>query len=149
MRVSGRSIEMLLVEDNEADIKLTQIALKQAKLENRLHVVRDGEEAIAFLRREGNYADAVRPDLVLLDLHLPKVTGAEVLKMIREDVKLKNLPVVILSTSDADKDIYESYELHANCYVTKPVDLRKFMGVVEMIEDFWARIASLPPETES
>lgn len=148
MSASGRSIEILLVEDNEADIKLTQIALRQAKLENRLHVVRDGEEAVAFLCKKGSYVDAVRPDLVLLDLHLPKVSGAEVLTMIREDEQLKNLPVVILSTSDADKDIYESYELHANCYVTKPVDLRKFMAVVEMIEDFWSRIASLPPDAE-
>lgn len=144
MTEKGRPIEMLLVEDNEADIRLTQIALQQAKLENRLHVVRDGEQALAFLKREGEYADAVRPDLLLLDLNLPKVSGAEVLKEIRENPQLKTLPVVILTTSDADKDIYESYELHANCYITKPVDLRKFMGVVEMIEDFWARVANLP-----
>ncbi|MDQ8179223.1 response regulator [Pelagicoccus sp. SDUM812005] len=144
MTEKGRPIEMLLVEDNEADIRLTQIALQQAKLENRLHVVRDGEQALAFLKREGEYADAVRPDLLLLDLNLPKVSGAEVLKEIRENPQLKTLPVVILTTSDADKDIYESYELHANCYITKPVDLRKFMGVVEMIEDFWSRVANLP-----
>ncbi len=146
MTESGRPIEMLLVEDNEADIRLTQIALKQAKLDNRLHVVRDGEQALDFLFQRGNYADAVRPDLVLLDLNLPKVNGSEVLKEIREEESLKTLPVVILTTSDADQDIYESYELHANCYITKPVDLRKFMGVVEMIEDFWARIASLPKQ---
>ncbi|MBD5780561.1 response regulator [Pelagicoccus sp. NFK12] len=141
MKENGRPIEMLLVEDNEADIRLTEIALQQSKLENRLHVVRDGEQALEFLKREGEYADAVRPDLILLDLNLPKVTGAEVLKEIRETSSLKSLPVVVLTTSDADKDIYESYELQANCYITKPVDLRKFMGVVEMIEDFWARVS--------
>lgn len=141
MKENGRPIEMLLVEDNEADIRLTEIALQQSKLENRLHVVRDGEQALEFLKREGEYADAVRPDLILLDLNLPKVTGAEVLKEIRETSGLKSLPVVVLTTSDADKDIYESYELQANCYITKPVDLRKFMGVVEMIEDFWARVS--------
>lgn len=146
MTESGRPIEMLLVEDNEADIRLTQIALKQAKLDNRLHVVRDGEQALDFLFQRGDYSEAIRPDLVLLDLNLPKLNGAEVLKEIREEEGLKTLPVVILTTSDADQDIYESYELHANCYITKPVDLRKFMGVVEMIEDFWARIASLPKQ---
>lgn len=146
MTKMGRPIEMLLVEDNEADIRLTQIALKQAKLDNRLHVVRDGEQALDFLNKRGAYVDAVSPDLVLLDLNLPKVNGAEVLKEIRADKSLKALPVVILTTSDADQDIYESYELHANCYITKPVDLRKFMGVVEMIEDFWARVATLPPK---
>lgn len=144
MTESGRPIEMLLVEDNEADIRLTQIALKQAKMDNRLHVVRDGEQALDFLFQRGRFVDAVRPDLVLLDLNLPRVSGSEVLKEIREEESLKTLPVVVLTTSDADQDIYESYELHANCYITKPVDLRKFMGVVEMIEDFWARIASLP-----
>ncbi|MDQ8185546.1 response regulator [Pelagicoccus sp. SDUM812002] len=146
MTDKGRPIEMLLVEDNEADIRLTQIALQQAKLENRLHVVRDGEQALAFLRREGEFKDAVRPDLILLDLNLPRVNGSEVLKEIRGDSNLENLPVVILTTSEAEKDIFESYELHANCYITKPVDLRKFMGVVEMIEDFWKRVSSQPPK---
>ena len=144
MTENVRPIEMLLVEDNEADIRLTQIALKQAKLANTLNVVRDGEEALAYLKREGEYADRKRPDLVLLDLNLPKLNGAEVLKEIREMEEFKSLPVVILTTSDADQDIYKSYELHANCYITKPVDLRKFMGVVEMIEDFWVRVVTLP-----
>ncbi|EDY82118.1 hypothetical protein VDG1235_1738 [Verrucomicrobiia bacterium DG1235] len=141
----GRPIEMLLVEDNEADIRLTEIALKHAKLANVLNVARDGEEALDYLRGQGKFAGAVRPDLVLLDLNLPKMNGAEVLKAIRDHKDLQSIPVVILTTSDADKDIYESYELHANCYITKPVDLKKFMGVVEMIEDFWVRVASLPP----
>lgn len=147
MTEPSRPIEMLLVEDNEADIRLTQIALKQAKLDNHLSVVRDGEEALLYLRKEGKYAEAVRPDLVLLDLNLPKVNGVEVLKEIREDDLLATIPVVVLTTSDADQDIYKSYELHANCYITKPVDLKKFMGVVEMIEDFWVRIVTLPPRS--
>lgn len=141
MNDKGRPIEMLLVEDNEADIRLTEIALQQSKLENRLHVVRDGEQALAFLKNEGPFVDAVRPDILLLDLNLPKLGGTEVLKEIRGTKALKSLPVVILTTSDADKDIYESYELQANCYITKPADLRKFMGVVEMIEDFWERVS--------
>ncbi|MBK1876334.1 response regulator [Pelagicoccus mobilis] len=145
MTENARPIEMLLVEDNEADIRLTQIALKQAKLANSLNVVRDGEEALSYLKAEGEYAGRTRPDLVLLDLNLPKLNGAEVLKEIREMDEFKSLPVVILTTSDADQDIFKSYELHANCYITKPVDLRKFMGVVEMIEDFWVRVVTLPP----
>lgn len=144
MNENARPIEMLLVEDNEADIRLTQIALKQAKLANNLNVVRDGEEALAYLKGEGEYEGRRRPDLVLLDLNLPKLNGSEVLKEIRETEEFKSLPVVILTTSDADQDIYKSYELHANCYITKPVDLRKFMGVVEMIEDFWVRVVTLP-----
>ncbi len=143
MTEEERPIEMLLVEDNESDIRLTQVALQQAKLKNRLHVVRDGEQALMFLRREGQYVDAPQLDLVLLDLNLPKVDGAEVLREIRADKRLKELPVVVLSTSDANQDIYRSYELHANCYITKPVDLRKFMGVVEMIEELWAKVSGL------
>jgi len=144
MTENARAIEMLLVEDNEADIRLTQIALKQAKLANTLNVVRDGEEALSYLRREGKFAGQRRPDLVLLDLNLPKLNGSEVLKEIRAMDELKSLPVVILTTSDADQDIFKSYELQANCYITKPVDLRKFMGVIEMIEDFWVRVVTLP-----
>lgn len=142
MTNEGCPIEILLVEDSEADIRLTQIALQQAKRRNRLHVVRDGEQALSHLRREGEFVDVVRPDLVLLDLNLPKLSGAEVLKAIRQDRQLKELPVVVLTTSDAGKDICESYELRANCYITKPVDLRKFLDVVEIIEDFWARVSS-------
>lgn len=144
MTENARPIEMLLVEDNEADIRLTQIALEKAKLANTLNVVRDGEEALAYLKGEGAYAGRKAPDLVLLDLNLPKLNGSEVLKEIREMEEFKRLPVVILTTSDADQDIFQSYELHANCYITKPVDLRKFMGVVEMIEDFWVRVVTLP-----
>lgn len=144
MTDSARSIEMLLVEDNETDIRLTQIALKQAKLANNLTVVRDGEEAISYLEGTGEHEGRKRPDLVLLDLNLPKLNGSDVLQRIREMEEFKTLPVVVLTTSDADKDIFKSYELHANCFITKPVDLRKFMGVVEMIEDFWVRVVSLP-----
>ncbi len=144
MTKQERPIELLLVEDNESDIRLTQIALQQAKLKNRLHFVRDGEQALLFLRREGQFVDAPRPDLVLLDLNLPKVSGSEVLREIRADKKLKEIPVVVLSTSDANQDIYRSYELHANCYITKPVDLKKFTGVVETIEELWAKTANSP-----
>jgi CheY-like chemotaxis protein len=138
-------IEILLVEDNLADVRLTQEALKDEKFYNNLSVVNDGVEALAFLRREGMYANAVQPDLVLLDLNLPRKDGREVLNEIKNDPQLKTIPVVVLTVSEAERDILESYELHANCYIVKPVDLNQFSRVVKSIQDFWFTIVKLPP----
>ena len=150
--MSGRSlglqaspVEILLVEDSPADVRLTIEALRDAKVRNNLHVAADGEEAMAFLRREGAHADAVHPDLILLDLNLPKKDGREVLEEIKADPQLRRIPVVILTTSEAEQDILRSYDLHANCYITKPVDLDQFITVVRTIEDFWLTIVKLPP----
>jgi len=140
-----RPIEILLVEDNLGDVRLAQEALREAKLFNRLFAVTDGEEALAFLRREGGYADAVRPDLIFLDLNLPKKDGREVLSEIKSDPDLMRIPVVILTSSRAEEDILKTYNLHANCYVSKPVDLERFITVVKSIEDFWVSIVRLPP----
>ena len=140
-----RPIEILMVEDNPGDIRLTVEALKEAKVRNNLHTVEDGVEALAFLRREGRYAEAPRPDLVLLDLNLPKMNGREVLAVIKEDPDLRRIPVVILTVSQAEQDIVKSYNLHANCYITKPVDLDQFLEVVKSIENFWLTIVKLPP----
>lgn len=142
--VGNRAIEILLVEDNPGDVRLTQEAFKEAKVLNNLSVVTDGVEALAFLRREGSYAGAPRPDLVLLDLNMPKLSGREVLAEIKSDERLKSIPVVVLTTSDADRDIEESYRLQANCYITKPVDLGQFIHVVEVIDDFWLCVVRLP-----
>ncbi len=138
-------IEILLVEDNEGDARLAIEALKEAKVKNQLHWVKDGEEALAFLRQEGQYADAPRPDVVLLDLNLPKVDGREVLAAVKADPDLKRIPIVILTVSQAEEDIIKSYNLHANCYITKPLDLEQFMRVVSAIESFWLSIVKLPP----
>jgi CheY-like chemotaxis protein len=140
-------IEILLVEDNPADVRLTTEMLKEEKSYNNLHVVSDGVEAMAFLRKEGKYAKAVRPDLILLDLNLPKKDGREVLKEIKEDEDLKIIPVVVLTVSKAEEDILKSYKLHANCYITKPVDLKQFIIVAKSIQDFWLAIVKLPPKT--
>ena len=140
-----RPIEILMVEDNPGDIRLTVEALKEGKVRNNLHTVEDGVEAMAFLRREGRYAEAPRPDLVLLDLNLPKKTGPEVLAEIKDDPDLRRIPVVILTVSQAEQDIVKSYSLHANCYITKPVDLDQFLQVVKSIENFWLTIVKLPP----
>ncbi len=140
-----RPIEILMVEDNPGDIRLTMEALKEAKVRNNLHTVEDGVEALAFLRREGRYAEAPRPDLVLLDLNLPKMNGREVLAEIKEDPDLRRIPVVILTISQAEQDIVKSYNLHANCYITKPVDLDQFLEVVKSIENFWLTVVMLPP----
>ena len=140
-----RPIEILLVEDNEGDVRLTREALNEAKVRNNLAVVHDGEEALAYLRRPG--ADGLeppRPDLILLDLNLPKKDGREVLAELKNDPRLRRLPVVVLTTSSSEKDILESYDLHANCYITKPVDLDQFINVVTHIEDFWLTIVKLP-----
>ena len=137
-------IEILLVEDSPADVDLTREALQEAKVLNNLHVVEDGEQALAFLRREGEHADAPRPDLILLDLNLPRKDGREVLEEIKCDTELCDIPVVILTTSQAERDIVQSYKLHANCYVTKPVDLEQFLNVVQSIEHFWLTVVRLP-----
>jgi chemotaxis family two-component system response regulator Rcp1 len=139
-----QTINVLLVEDSPGDIRLTQEALKDAKMHINLHVARDGEEAMVFLRHEGEQADAPRPDLILLDLNLPKKDGREVLKEIKEDPTLMTIPVVILTTSASEADILRSYSLHANCYITKPVDLDGFLTVVKSIDNFWMSVVKLP-----
>ncbi|MBM7119273.1 response regulator [Archangium primigenium] len=140
----GRPIEILLVEDNPGDVRLTIEALKEGKVRNRLSVARDGVEAIAFLRRQGAHADAARPDLILLDLNLPRKDGREVLAEIKEDPSLRRIPVVVLTTSKAEEDILRTYDLHANCYINKPVDLEQFITVVRSIDDFWLSVVRLP-----
>ena len=142
----SRPIEVLLVEDNPGDVRLTREALREGKVRNNLSVVSDGVEAIAFLRKEGRYAHAVRPDVILLDLNLPKKDGREVLQDIKADATLRHIPVVILTSSQAEQDILRAYDLHANCYVTKPVDFEQFITVVRSIEDFWFTIVKLPQE---
>ena len=145
-RVLSRPAEILLVEDNPADVRLTREALREGKVRNNLHVAPDGVEALKLLRNEGKYADVPRPDLILLDLNLPKKDGREVLEEIKADPSLRNIPVVILTSSQAEQDILRAYDLHANCYVSKPVDLDQFIEVVRTIEDFWFTIVKLPPE---
>jgi chemotaxis family two-component system response regulator Rcp1 len=140
-----RPIEILMVEDNPGDVRLTVEALKEGKVRNNFHTVEDGVEALAFLRREGRYAEAPRPDLILLDLNLPKMNGREVLAEIKEDPDLRRIPVVILTVSQAEQDIVKSYNLHANCYISKPVDLDQFLEVVKSIENFWLTVVMLPP----
>ncbi|MGW0519708.1 response regulator [Crossiella sp. NPDC003009] len=139
-----RPIEVLLVEDDPGDVLMTTEAFEENKVGNRLHVVSDGVEAMAFLRREGKYADAPRPDLVLLDLNLPKMDGREVLTEIKGDEKLRRIPVVILTTSEAEEDVLRSYQLHANAYVTKPVDFEQFVKVVRQVDDFFLTVVRLP-----
>lgn len=138
-------IQILLVEDNPGDVRLTQEVFKEGKIHNRLNVVNDGVEALAYLRREGRYADVVPQDLILLDLNLPKKSGREVLAEIKADPMLRQIPVVVLTTSAAERDILEAYSLHANCYITKPVDLDQFERVIRSIEDFWLALVKLPP----
>ena len=145
-RPSGRPIEILLVEDNPGDVRLTIEGLKEGKVRNNLHVAKDGVEALAFLRREARYQDAVRPDLILLDLNLPRMDGRQVLSAIKADPLLKTIPVVVLTTSRAEQDVLHSYQLQANCYITKPVDLEQFITVVRSIEDFWLTIVTLPQQ---
>jgi CheY-like chemotaxis protein len=141
---NGRPVEILLVEDNPGDVRLTKEALKEGKLLNRLSVVGDGIEAMAFLRREGKFADSARPDMILLDLNLPKKSGLEVLAEVKADQDLRRTPVVVLTTSQAEQDIVKSYNLYANCYISKPVDLAQFMNVIQSIEEFWLTIVKLP-----
>ena len=140
-------IDILLVEDNPGDVDLTKEALEGAKVANRLHVVEDGEEALSFLFRRGRYSDAPRPDLILLDLNLPKRDGREVLEAIKADADLTEIPIVILTTSEADEDITRAYKLHANCYITKPVSFKQFLTVIQAIENFWLTVVKLPKKT--
>lgn len=141
-----KPINILLVEDNPGDADLAREALEDSKMNNHLDVVDDGVKAMAYLRREPPYAEAPRPDLILLDLNLPKKDGREVLAEIKSDDNLKRIPVVILTTSRAEEDVLKTYNLHANCYITKPIDLNQFMHVVRSIEEFWLSIVILPPE---
>ena len=144
--MNAKPIEILLVEDNAADVRLTEEALKEGKVRNNLHVARDGMEALEFLHRQGKFKDATRPDLILLDLNLPRRDGREVLADIKNDPDLKMIPVVVLTTSSDEADILKSYKLHANCYITKPVDLEQFVNVVRSIDDFWLTVVRLPSE---
>ena len=141
-----RPIEILLVEDNPGDVRLTREALKDAKMSNLLHVVEDGAMALDFLHQRGEYRNVPHPDLILLDLNLPRKNGREVLQEIKEDARLKIIPVVILTSSQAEEDILSAYSLHANCYITKPVDFAQLTKIVRTIEDFWLSIVTLPPK---
>jgi len=138
-------IEILLVEDSPSDTELTVEALKGAKVRNHLSIVEDGVQAMEFLRRLGSYAQAPRPDLIMLDLNLPRKDGREVLAELKADEKLKTIPVVVLTTSSAEQDVLRAYNLHANCYITKPVDFNQFLEVVQSIESFWLFVVTLPP----
>ena len=146
--LDGQAINILLVEDNPGDVRLTVEALKEGKVRNRLHIAKDGMEAMEFLNREGEYSDVPRPDLILLDLNLPKKDGHEVLAEIKEDPLLKRIPVVVFTGSKAGEDVLKTYNLHANCYITKPVDWEHFITVIKSINDFWLTIVKLPPEWE-
>jgi len=139
-----KPVEILLVEDSPGDVRLTMEALKEAKVLNNLNVAADGIEAMAFLKHEGAHAKAPRPDVILLDLNLPRKDGREVLAEIKADPNLRRIPVVVLTTSRAEEDIFRAYDLHANCYITKPVDFKQFLDVVQSIEDFWLTVVKLP-----
>ena len=145
-QIAERPVEILLVDDNPGDVRLTAEALKDGEVENRLHTAKDGMEAIAFLRRKGRYTDAPRPDLILLDLNMPRMNGRQVLAEIKEDSALRHIPVVILTGSREMDDIVKTYDLHANCYVTKPIDFEEFIVMVKSITDFWLTIVELPSE---
>jgi CheY-like chemotaxis protein len=141
---NGKIIDILLVEDNPGDIRLTREVLKEGKISNTLNVVTDGEEALKYLMKEGEYTNALSPDLILLDLNLPKIDGRQVLEHIKNHPKLKIIPVIVLTTSEAEKDVLDMYENHANCYITKPVDFDQFISVIKTIEDFWLTLVKLP-----
>ena len=141
-------IEILMVEDNPGDVGRTKAALEDAKIANNLHVAINGEDALAFLQRKPPYEEASRPDIILLDLNLPGMHGAELLEQIKEDPRLTGIPVVVLTTSTADEDILKAYELHASCYITKPVDFEQFIKVVHSFEDFWFAVVKLPPRED-
>jgi chemotaxis family two-component system response regulator Rcp1 len=142
----GKVVDILLVEDNPGDVRLAREALKESKIRNQLFVVIDGVEAMDFLRRRGKHADAPRPDLILLDLNLPRKSGREVLAEIKTDESLKRIPVVIMTVSRAEEDVIKSYDQHANCYITKPLDFNQFIEVTKAIEGFWLTIVRLPPK---
>lgn len=139
-------IEILLIEDNPADIRLTQEAFQQARLQNTIHVVQDGVNAIAFIRQTAPFQQAPRPDLILLDLNLPKKDGREVLKEIKSDTHTRTIPVVVLTTSDDEADVLRSYDLHANAYLVKPIDILQFIKMIQTLEDFWLSVVKLPPK---
>jgi chemotaxis family two-component system response regulator Rcp1 len=143
---SGKPIDILLAEDNLGDVRLAIETFKDAKIHNVVNVVPDGVEAMAYLRKQGKYTNATRPDLILLDLNMPRKDGREVLKEVKEDPDLRRIPVVILTISQAEQDILKAYDLHANCYITKPVDLNQFNKIVQTIEDFWFTIVKLPSQ---
>jgi chemotaxis family two-component system response regulator Rcp1 len=145
---AGKTIEILLIEDSPGDVRLIQEALREGKVRNTMSVVGDGVAALAFLHKQGKYAQAARPGLILLDLNLPKKNGFEVLREIKNDENLKNIPVVVLTTSQSEQDIVKSYDLCANAFITKPVDLDQFLSVVKVIEDFWLEIVKLPSNSE-
>ncbi len=146
MNNSMKVIDILLVEDNPGDVRLAEEALKESKVRNKLFIVEDGVEAMAFLRNQGRYADAPRPDLILLDLNLPRKSGREVLTELKTDENLRRIPVVVLTVSKAEEDIIKCYDDHANCYITKPLDFTQFMDVTKSIEEFWLTIVKLPPK---
>jgi two-component system, chemotaxis family, response regulator Rcp1 len=140
----NRQIRILLIEDNEGDIVLTLEALRQARVDNAVDVVRDGEAALAFLHKNGEFVNVATPDLVLLDINLPKMDGTEILSIIKNSNELKMIPVIVLTTSNAEKDIMNSYCNHANCYITKPVDMNNFLQVIQTLKQFWISIVQLP-----
>ena len=142
--MENRQAEILLIEDSLPDVRLTERALRNGTLAKQVSVVRDGEQALAFLRRQGEYANAPRPDIILLDLGLPKKNGAEVLAEIKKDPALKRIPVIVLTTSDAEEDVLDTYNRHANAYTKKPVDMDEFVRTIKMIEDFWLSLVILP-----
>ncbi len=142
----AKVIDILLIEDNPGDVRLAQEALKESKVRNRLYVTEDGVEGLAFLRRQGKYARAPRPDLILLDLNLPRKSGREVLAEVKTDERLRSIPVVVLTVSRAEEDIVKAYDHHANCYITKPLDFNQFMEVTKSIDEFWLTIVRLPPK---
>ncbi len=148
MKRSVETIDILLVEDNPGDVRLTREALKDAKVLNEVYVAQDGVEAMDFLQKKGKFSDAPTPDMILLDLNLPRKDGREVLAEIKQDSKLKRIPVVILTTSKADEDIIRTYNLHANAYITKPVDLNRFIEIIHTLEEFWFSIVRLPPKEQ-
>ena len=141
-----RPVDILLIEDNPGDVRLTKEALRDAKVSNEIFVARDGVEAMEFLERKGRFSNMPLPDLILLDLNLPKKDGREVLAEIKQDPILKHIPVVVLTTSKADEDIIKTYNLHANAYITKPVDLNRFSEIIHILNEFWFTIVTLPPK---
>jgi chemotaxis family two-component system response regulator Rcp1 len=147
-KVNGVAVDILLVEDNPGDVRLTKEALKDAKVLNEIYVAKDGVEAMEFLHKQGRFAEVPIPDMILLDLNLPRKDGREVLAEIKKDPKLKHIPVIILTTSKADEDIIKTYNLHANAYITKPVDLNRFVEIIHALEEFWFTIVKLPPKEQ-
>ena len=145
-RIDAMTADILLVEDNPGDVRLTKEALRDAKVLNEIYVAKDGVEAMEFLNKKGKFAKAPTPDMILLDLNLPRKDGREVLAEVKKDTKLKHIPVIVLTTSKADEDIIRSYNLHANAYITKPVDLNRFVEIIHALEEFWFTIVKLPPK---